>query len=198
MADGQTACFYWMCKLDTHFIFNIGRHTFDPCTLFDLIHLFFWNARPRLPNAQKIAMNFDNFTAFRFDLPVYDALDQWINELEWKRWERVSAVEMEKNRIAIKQIRHDCAANAQHSFLLFFGSFKIFIVSAFLRRKKQSVEYGFIAVVRKWKSAFFLYALVVAVLVSFWLHFTFCTFENSSGFVERCSLLLCNICVVMF
>lgn len=54
---------------------------------------------------------------------------------------------MEKNRIAIKQIRHDCAANAQHIFF-FFCSFNIFIVSAFLPKKK-SVEFHFIAVVRK-------------------------------------------------
>lgn len=179
---------------------------FEPRTVFDLIYLFFSKVQVFgcrcCANVQSIwkfhSISIVSLHSF-LDLPVYGALDHWADELERKRWKNIcsrngkesNCNQANSTRLCSKWIAFFCFSRALSIFLSFLHFYS----------QKNSAEYDFIA----WKSAFcslslFLYALVAlaAMLVSFWLHFTFYTFENSSGFVERCSLLLCNICVVMF
>lgn len=126
---------------------------------------------------------------------------KWVREKEIKR-----KIERQKNNSSrngkesncnqANSTRLHCKCTAQF-VLFFFSSFNIFI------NKKKSVEFDFIAVVRKRKPAFiflfpFLFFALVALVYRLgctycccycecrccWLYLTFYTFGNSSGFEE--------------
>lgn len=131
---------------------------FDPCTIFDLIYLsvylsitfksrFFLRCCCAQMHEKyeifhwihtKIALNFDIVTISIFLFSYFNAwciqrLSKWVSMKEMDRGrmeytKKIAAVEMEKNRIAIKQIRHDCTLQMYSTF--FLSAFSIF--SSFL------------------------------------------------------------------